>query len=84
MYLTKKNMLTRCYKCKGIGLVKRSKTIECNYCTTQNCSKCEYKSGTGLYEECSTCWGSGQIDSNRISHVYRSTENIEGNKSLKM
>ena len=75
-------MIKRCYKCKGIGLVKRSKTIECNYCTTQHCSKCEYKSVYGLYDECSTCWGSGQIDSNQISHACQLTENIEEKQFL--
>ena len=77
-------MKIRCRICNGIGLVKLTKSITCKYCSTQHCSKCEYKSGYGFYEECSTCWGSGEIDSNRISHVYRSKENIEGNKFLKM
>ena len=61
-------MTTRCYKCKGIGLVK-TKTKKCNYCKTNHCSKCEYKSGTGLYDECSTCWGLGQFDYKQIMFI---------------
>ncbi len=56
-------MLTQCYKCKGVGLIKRLNPQKCKYCYNQHCYQCEYKSEYGLYEEYSICWRLGKVDS---------------------
>ncbi len=58
-----KNIL-RCMKCNGTGLVKRKNKFKCNNCyndhTIKVCFLCE-NSNKGLYIECNSCYGCGEI-----------------------
>jgi DnaJ-class molecular chaperone len=51
----------QCDKCSGIGLVKNTTSKQCLCEDKQFCYKCENRNNHGLYKECETCWGTGNI-----------------------
>ena len=50
--------MSRCSECQGIGLVKK---ISVQFCCELGCFQCENSKTLGMYEECSSCWGTGKL-----------------------
>ena len=60
---TEKKIKKQCEKCKGIGLIKRTKKFICNNCKENEqfrCYLCENVE-RGHYIECDICFGTGEV-----------------------
>lgn len=62
IYPVNQEKKTQCVTCKGVGLVKKE-TITCETCRNiLSCTYCnQFGKSNNPYEECTKCWGAGEV-----------------------
>tara|TARA_B100001057_G_scaffold494433_2_gene591008 strand:- start:2186 stop:2491 length:306 start_codon:yes stop_codon:yes gene_type:complete len=60
---TEKKIKKQCEKCKGVGLIKRTKKFICNNCNENKLFRCYLCENVqrGPYIECNICFGTGEV-----------------------